>query len=206
MVTGMTIATTIASRQPMAKPDQRDDRHRGEAEMVQQLVGFLVGRLAVVARDFHLHRIGIRRSLERLGALQDLLGHQHGIGAGALGDCQRDGRLAVDCTFRAVFRAGDRCDDPRRAVGGRGNVGHVAHIDRPPVTGGHQQVADLGRRIERLAHHKADLPLIAHFARRKGPVGTADLAGELLQRHAVEREPLRIGRNADRSRRCSPTR
>jgi hypothetical protein len=62
----MTIATTSASRQPMAKPHQRDDRDRRQPEMEQQLVGLLVGRLAVVARDLDVDVGGNERPLQLL--------------------------------------------------------------------------------------------------------------------------------------------
>ena len=48
-----------ASRQPMANGDQHDDRDRGEAEVEQELVGLLVGGLAVVAGDLDSTSSGI---------------------------------------------------------------------------------------------------------------------------------------------------
>ena len=41
------------------------------------------------------------------------------------------------------------------------------------------------------------LAIVADPAGREGRVGARDLGGELLQRHAVKREPLRVGGDAD---------
>jgi hypothetical protein len=52
------------------------------------------------------------------------------------------------------------------------HIGHVAHIDRPPVARGQQQIGDLGRCGQRLARDKVDLfALVAHIAGGEGPVG-----------------------------------
>ena len=64
MVVGMTMATTIASRQPIDNGDQHNDRDRGQAEVKQQLVGLFVGGLAIVAGDIDRDIIGNDLALE----------------------------------------------------------------------------------------------------------------------------------------------
>ena len=77
--------------------------------------------------------------------------------------------------------------------------GDVADIDRPAVARGQQQVADFGQRLQRLA---GDQRRAAGRPSRTSPglegaVGALDLGGELLQRDAVEREPLGVGLDPD---------
>ena len=77
--------------------------------------------------------------------------------------------------------------------------GHIAHIDRPPVARGQEQVADFGQRLQRLA---GDERRAARPSSRTRPawnerLAPSILAGELLQRDAVEREPLGIGLDPD---------
>ena len=123
--------------------DQGDDRDRGEAEMEEELVGLLVGGLAVVAGDR-------RRSMSAGIRLPCRLSSRCRI-ASATTTALVPARLAM-----ASDTAGTRCAAPsaglRRSttarlagVGGEADVGDVAHIDRPAVAGGEQQVADLRR-------------------------------------------------------------
>ena len=162
--------------------------------MVEQLVGLLVGGLAVVAGDLDGDVGGDQRAVQALDPVQDRLGDGDGVRAGALGDGERHRRHPL----RRAVRQRDGRDERVAAFGGEADVGDVADIDRPVVAGGDQQVADLLGRAQRLAGDQRDLlAVVADPAGREGAVGAGDLGGELLQRHAVERQPLRIGRDAD---------
>ena len=74
--------------------------------MEEKLVGLLVGGLAVVAGDVDVDVLGDDAALELLEPLDDVLGDDDGIGAGALGDGERDGRHALE---HAVWRRDARC-------------------------------------------------------------------------------------------------
>ncbi len=121
--------------------DEHDDRHRRQAEMEQQFVGLLVGGLAVVARHGDADVLGHQPALDRLQAIEQLLGHHHRIGAGALGEGDADRRHAVP--FAALFRLLEPHPVLLRARADH-HLGDVAHIDRTAVAGGHQQHADIG--------------------------------------------------------------
>ena len=134
---------------------------------------------------------GIQRALQRLDAVENCLRDRHGVGAGALGD--------GECHRRRPFRglAGEARDQKIAACAGEAHVRHVADIDRPPVAAGYQEVADGFRRLQRLAgKHRHLLPAVAHPSGREGSVGALHLAGELLEGDSVEREPVRVGRDA----------
>ena len=84
-------------------------------------------------------------------------------------------------------------------VGDEDDVGDVADIDRTAVAGGEEEVADLGRLLQRLAGDEVDLPAaVADGPGEEGAVGALDLGRELLERDAVERQPLGIGLDPDR--------
>ena len=174
--------------------DQENDRHRGEAKVEEQFVGLLVGGLAVVAGDLHVHIFGEDASAQVLELLDDVLGDDHGVGAGALGDGQRHRRRALD---RAVGLA--HLGDARLLrLGGKRHIGDVAHIDRAAVARGDEDVADLGQRLQRLPGDQRHLAVgIADRGGLEGAVGALDLAGELLQRDAEQRQFLRVGLDAD---------
>ncbi len=79
------------------------------------------------------------------------------------------------------------------------HIGHVADIDRAAVAGGQSQVADLfGRRSVSPATSSICSPRIADPASRKGACWRPHLAGQLLQRDAIQRQPFRVGRDAQR--------
>jgi hypothetical protein len=194
MVTGMTIGHHQRLAPADGQPDQYDDRDSRETQMVEQFVGFLVGGFAIVAGHLDRHRLGDQRAFQMRGALEDLLCHEHRIGPCALGNRERHGR----CPFHGIAGADHGCDDFRRLVGGECDVGKIAHIDRPAVAAGDQQVADLGGRIERFADHKiGGLAVDRHLARGKGAVGACHLRGQLLQGDPVKRKSLWIRCNPD---------
>ncbi len=121
--------------------DEADDRHGREAEMQQQLVRLLVGGLAIVAADGDVDVGRNEPPLERIEPIEHLRGHHHGVGAGALGERQADGRspgpgptiAARIAPYPVLERA--RADD---------DAGDVANIDRASVPRGDEQQPDVG--------------------------------------------------------------
>ncbi|MPL73164.1 hypothetical protein SDC9_18957 [bioreactor metagenome] len=175
--------------------DKRDDRHRGEAEVEQELVRLLVRGLAIVAGDLHLDRRRDQRAFKLVHTFEDLLAHHHGIRPGTLRDRHRHRRAAVE---RAVL-AGDIGHDVVRGVADIGDLRHVGHIDRARVASGQQKPRDLGRRGQRLAGDEVDLfALVAQLAGVEGAVCLLDLVRQLLQRDAIHRKLLGIGLDPDR--------
>ena len=164
--------------------------------MEEELVRLLVGGLAVVAGHLDLDAVGDELALHDADAVQDLLDDRHRVGAGALGQRQRDGRAAEDL---ALGRTGQGRDVRFIEVRDVGHVGHVPDVDRAPVTRGKFEVGDLVRRREGLADRQHDLlACVAQQARGGGAVGVLHLGSELLEGDAVERQPLRIGCDAQR--------
>ncbi len=75
--------------------DQQRHANDGDAHVEEEFVGLFLSRLAVVAGDGDLD---VRRdfaALERLDFAHDFAGHADGVGAGAFGDAEGDGRLLV---------------------------------------------------------------------------------------------------------------
>ena len=71
--------------------DEDDDGDGGKAKVEQEFVGFFVGGLAIVPRDGDGEVLRDQRAFELFQPLGDALGDDHGIGAGALGQGQRNG-------------------------------------------------------------------------------------------------------------------
>ena len=66
--------------------DQDDDRDRGQGEVLQQLIGLIVGAGPVVAGDSDIEAVRQQRALQRLHPRQNGLGDHDRVGALALGD------------------------------------------------------------------------------------------------------------------------
>ena len=71
MVVGMTIEDNGALAPADGEADEEHDRQRREAQMEQELVRLVVGRLAVVAGHYYLDVLGHQRSLELGQPLDD---------------------------------------------------------------------------------------------------------------------------------------
>ena len=91
------------------------------------------------------------------------------------------GRLAraSDTAGTVTLPSASRTDVGRAGfahVGREKNRGHIAHIDRAAIAGGEQDVADVGRRLQRLARHEGDLlAAVAHWPASKERLAPATL-------------------------------
>ena len=113
----------------------------------------------------------------------------------ALGDGEADGRTALEL---AVGEAGHR---PGAMLGlGRADddVGDVLDIDRPAVARREQQKADIGDALQRLAGENGQrLAAVAERADEERAIGVGQLVDELVERHAIDRQSLGIGLDAN---------
>ena len=163
--------------------------------MEKQLVGLLRGRLAIVARHRDLDVVGDDAALDRLQPMHDLVGDDHGVGALALGDGDADGGTLIKAA------GGVAGHGPAEPVGlGRADahIGDVFYIDRPSVSRGEQQQADIGNALQGLAGDDRHGAIgLAKRADEKGAVGVGQLVDELIERHPILRQALRIGLDAD---------
>ena len=107
--------------------------------MEEKLVGLLVGGMSVVARDRHFHVLWENLAAHFLQALDDIVGDDDCIGAGALGDRQRNG----GSNLQAFGRLADIRHPVLRRAGRQHHLRHVTYIDRPAVARRQQQIADL---------------------------------------------------------------
>ena len=78
--------------QAQGQGDEQGDRQGGQQHVVDQLVGFGLGRLAVVAGDGDVYAVGDLAAFHGVHLGQDLAGDFGGVGAAALGHGQGDGR------------------------------------------------------------------------------------------------------------------
>ena len=116
--------------------------------MEQQLVGLVVGGLAVVARHHDSDVVGHQGALELGQTLGDALGHSDGVGAGPLGERDRDGGRPVQ---RPVRQLGVVPGLALERLGADDDVGDVAHVDGAAVARGEQQEADVGNSLQCLS-------------------------------------------------------
>ena len=187
--------------------DQQHDGDGGQAEMEEQLVGLLVGGLAVIAGDGDLDAFGDQAAAQQVEALQYVFGDDDRIGALALGQRQGDGGRALPAGRRAVcilaITAGTLLagEHPGAGVGRFGaddDVRHIAHIDRASVARRQEEEADIGHALQGLTGgDETGLVVCGDLAGGEGAVGLGDAAGELLQGDAVLRQAFRIRFDAD---------
>ena len=174
--------------------DQRHDRRRGQTKVEQQFIGLFIGRLAIVTGHGQRHALWHQTTFGRLDPVQDSLCDVNRIGPGALGHGQRDRRRAVD----TVGVTGDLRHDPVGTVGDKGHIRHIRDIDRAPVACGQHKARHLRRGGQSLTRDQVNLfAAVTQFARGQSLVGLGDLGGQLLQRHAVQCQPLGIWCDTD---------
>ena len=175
---------------------QHDDRQCRQEQLQKQRIRLFLGGFAIVPRDLDRNRVGDQRLLQGRRPAQNILGHHHRIRSGALGKGQRHRRAARDPAIRI---ARHMRHDPVGHVIHKGNIRHIAHINRPPVARGQQKPRNLGGCRQALPRDQPDLlARVAHPPRRHRAIGRLHLARKLLQRHTVKRHPLGVGRDADR--------
>ncbi len=163
--------------------------------MEQKLVGFFVGGFAVIARHGDVDVGRHQPALDALEPRQQILGDHHRIGAGAFGKSDADRGHAMPLALRSRHFHPDTVFLRARTDNHRG---HIADIDRTIVARRHQQQTDIGNAAQRLPGGDiAHRIVVANAAGLERAIGAPHLVDELLQRHAIERELLRIGLDAD---------
>lgn len=194
MVVGMTTAVTPASRQPDGETDEDDDGSRRQAEVEQELVGFLVGGRAIVAGH---------RPLRLSGRSDPLSASTRASTACETTTALAPLRLAM---ARLTAGASPALTRPRIAPGAGlilarrlDHLGDVTDIDALALGGGQGQQPDLGGVGQGSSGRHIDgLAAVADLSGGEGPV---DLAYGVHQRRAI---PPCCAEQADRARRGSP--
>ena len=152
---------------------QQHDRQRRKPKMEQQFVGLVVGGLAVVAGDDrHRRRRGSRLPFSSATRCDDTLGDDDGVGAGALGESDRDGWRALAACRPSALR---EVPGPLlERLGADDDIGDVAHIDGPAIARGQQQKADVGNALQRLPGRDGEAAIVvADAASQERAVGLA---------------------------------
>ena len=175
--------------------DQRDDRAGGEREMEQKLVGLVVGGRAVVARHLDVEARRNEAALDAFEPLKRRGGDIDRILALALGDGEADGGAAVQFARGVARQRPGAVVEFRRADD---DLRHVLDVDRSPVARREQQQPDVGHALQGLAgDDRLGASVLAERPGEEGAVGVLDLADDLFERHAVERELLRVRLDAN---------
>ncbi|KAF0113328.1 MAG: hypothetical protein FD149_2167 [Rhodospirillaceae bacterium] len=108
----------------------------------------------------------------------ETVGNVHRVGPFAFGKGDADRRTLGDRSFRPDLKLPDAVFRGRTAHHHRGNV---ADINRPTVTGGDQQQADITHPLQRLAgHHRLVDAGLLQGADHERAVSGGDLAHELV--------------------------
>ena len=178
------------------KADQNHDRNRCQGEVKDQLVGLFVGGFAIVAGHRHADAVGDQPALKVLDLVHHRFGHGDSIGPGALGDGKTDRRghgPALLPVPRPTPGAG------LILAGGLGDRGDIAEQHRRAAGRAHGQPGQFLRIAQRLpGADRHGLAAFAHGSRGKGTVGLRYRLDHVTQRHAVNREPGRIGHHPQR--------
>ena len=174
---------------------------RGERQVEQKLVGLLVRRLAVVARDDDVDIVEAQGVLVIwCNALSDPFRDDHRVGAGPLCERQQSPpaphlRSVPSARFTEMPCTTDRAACRRRPHG------DVAHVDGPPSRAVSISRPISGMPWQRLPGSDGNKPIAVADASRHCQPGTTGWrlapSCELVQRDAVERQLLRIGLDAD---------
>ncbi len=162
--------------------DQRQHGDDGDQQVADQLVHLVVGGLAVVAGDPHLHVVGDDRPLHAVHRGDDIVGHVDRIGPLLLGD--GDVHRLIFPAGRSGGGIGGRAEaDARIGVGlghAVGHLGDVPQVDRPTAIDPDHQVGRLPRRGEKGAAAHQDLAVVAiEAAGRQLQVGCLQGAADI---------------------------
>ncbi len=180
-------------------PHQRDDRERGEDQLLDQLVGLVARGVAVVARLDDLDVGGNQLAFQLRDTLDDRVGDRRGVFAGLLR--HRDGhRREFGTGLVALARAVP--DVLRRQVGAVGDPGDVGQDHRPAAAapvGAHadDQLGHVAGVREELPGAHVDVDVAgSEAARRHRYVGGGQRPLDVGHDDAVRVHPLRLDGDA----------
>ncbi len=171
---------------------QERDGQRGQRHVLEKLVGFLRGRLAVVPshRRPHVGRHDPRR--ERIEFAVDRVDDGDRVGPTALAHRESDGREATRTPGLAVGHVGHGA---LRAVDDRGDVGK-AHGPAVPLRD--DDGPELGSTLEKAARLDGETAVGRNqLAGRRPPVRGGERAGDRAERQPAGGEPRRIELDAE---------
>ncbi len=117
--------------------DEQAYRNHGDQHVPQQLVRFLLGRVAVIARDGHLNIGRNHAAAQRFQPVQDIFRDCNRIGSLALRYGDGDGRIKAMPIGEAHIL--------RRLLAAIGHLGDVAHEDRLAIGDARHHVAHVVR-------------------------------------------------------------
>ncbi len=180
---------------------QQHYRAGGEDQLLDQLLGLVVGSGAVVAGDADLDSFGQDAAMQRVHALDYLFGNVDRVFARFLGDGQRHRRegLALVGPVRAA-RARGVPDITRRLVGAGNDAGHVRHVDRATLRYADHQLLDvLGAGEEGAGLHQDFLVARHQRAGRLHRVGHLQRVTDVLRRHVEGRHAVRVHQHPHRA-------
>ncbi len=127
--------------------DQDDDGDRRDEHVLEQLIGLVLRRLAVISRHRDVHIRGDEVPPERIDLRQCLACHDAGVGAFFLRDGDGDGLvLPGGVPGDPLARTGGpeaHEDVIARLLGAVLERGHVLQVDRPSVMDAHDDAAHL---------------------------------------------------------------
>ena len=163
-----------------SQPDEDGHAEHGDAHVQQQLVRFLCGSLAVVARDAHGDIGWNDRAFEQVHLADHFVCHGDRIRTGTFGDAERDGRFFV--------RLGAMEDVLHGLLTTIMDFGHLAQIHGPAPEHAHDHIAHLMRGFqEGTGFHQHLVVTGGEAARTKLPVGL------LQHRHQSRRAEVARG-------------
>ncbi len=182
------------TRLPPAEGDrhQQGDRQRRDRHVLQELVGLLGRRLAVVARD---GRVDARREEARAEAVELAVDRVHDrdrVCAPPLAHGQGDGRKLSGASRLAVRHVGDRL------LGTVDDARDVGQANRPAAALCHDDGLELRGAAHEAARLDEDLPAAGDDrARGRAPVGGLERAEDRAGRQSPGGQPRRVELHAE---------
>ena len=180
---------------------QNDHAAGGKNQFLDQLVGFVGGSLAIVARDLDLHVAGDDRVFEQIQTLHRTRGHIDRVFARFFGHRHRHGgvALALNVGAQTTGRAGREPNVTQRLLRARFDTRHFAQVNGAALVDADDDVAHVLCVLQKLAGlhaQHAGLTLgrcgVDHRARRHGLVGRSNGLVQLLHAHAALAQAARL--------------